>query len=153
MSPLAERAGGLPSTCLPWSAAVLRGHCPSCTGREWGGGRCPQARGDWFRVFGVEVESFSSWASRAVRGKWAVSGDSEGVTVAGVCRAGLPAPRPSVPRGAAGTEAVSQDGAACLPVTILHGLPHPSWPCHWPLGEASSSCPALPHPTPKQRPC
>lgn len=68
-SPLAERAGGPPGTCLPWSTAVLRGHCPACTGRGWGGGRCLQARGGWFHVFGVEVESFSSWANRAVRGK------------------------------------------------------------------------------------
>ena len=54
-----------------------------------------------------------------------MSGDSGGVTAAGAGRAGLPAPRPSAPRGAASTEAVSQDEAACLPITILHGLPPP----------------------------
>lgn len=54
------------------SALERCGRTPPCAraGRGPGGGSCPQARGGWFRVFGVEVESFSSWASGAVRGKF-----------------------------------------------------------------------------------
>lgn len=68
--PLAGEAGGRrPLSALERCGAV--GTPPLCAREEGAGGRsCPQARGGWFRVFAVEVESFSSWASRAVHGKF-----------------------------------------------------------------------------------
>ncbi|CAI9161396.1 unnamed protein product [Rangifer tarandus platyrhynchus] len=68
---LGRKSWGPPAPLCLGALRCCGNTAPVCVRGEGAGGRrCPQARGGWFRVFGVKVESFSSWASRAVHGKF-----------------------------------------------------------------------------------
>lgn len=154
-SPRQEELGAAGPSALERCSAVgaLRPVRVRVRGEGRGGGSCPQARGGWFRVFGVEVESFSSWASRAVRGKFCrVRGlpGRDGCQ----CRAGaaflLPGrQRPEelpVQRRSVRTRRWACPSPSSMASPALPGLSTGPWKN--PLYHASS---APPHP--QQRPC